>query len=84
MIIQNAERFGLASLHQLRGRIGRGEKDSVCFLISEAKNDEARERIKAMCETTNGFELSEKDAYIRGVGEVMGVKQHGDMELLEV
>jgi len=80
MIIQNAERFGLASLHQLRGRIGRGEKDSVCFLISEAKNDEARERIKAMCETTNGFDLSEKDAYIRGVGEVMGVKQHGDME----
>lgn len=80
IIVENAERFGLASLHQLRGRIGRGQREGHCFLISDAKGGDAYERIMAMCTTSNGFELSEKDAYIRGVGEVMGTKQHGDVE----
>lgn len=80
MIIQHAERFGLASLHQLRGRIGRSELESFCYLISEKPTAEALERINALCSTNNGFELSEKDAYLRGVGEVIGTKQHGDME----
>ncbi|PIS47898.1 MAG: ATP-dependent DNA helicase RecG [Elusimicrobia bacterium CG08_land_8_20_14_0_20_51_18] len=80
MVIQNAERFGLASLHQLRGRVGRGEHESACFLVSENPGEEALERIKAMCSTNSGFELSEKDAYLRGIGEILGVRQHGDME----
>lgn len=80
IIIENAERFGLASLHQLRGRVGRGEFESYCYLISDAKSGDVYERIKAMCGTTNGFELSETDAYIRGMGEILGTKQHGDME----
>lgn len=80
MIIENAERFGLASLHQLRGRVGRGDKPGFCFLVSCVKSGDAYERIKAMCETQNGFELSERDAYIRGVGEIIGTKQHGDIE----
>jgi len=81
MIIQNAERFGMASLHQLRGRIGRSEKASNCFLVSENPSKEALERLNAVCRTNNGFELSEKDAYLRGSGELMGVKQHGELEL---
>ncbi|MCX7641827.1 MAG: ATP-dependent DNA helicase RecG [Elusimicrobiales bacterium] len=80
MIIENAERFGLASLHQLRGRIGRGTREGYCFLVSDVKSGDAYERISAMCSTTNGFELSEKDAYIRGIGEIIGTKQHGDIE----
>lgn len=80
IIIENAERFGLASLHQLRGRVGRGDSTGYCFLVSDVKGGDAYERIKALCETQNGFELSEKDAYIRGVGEVIGTKQHGDIE----
>lgn len=80
MIIENAERFGLASLHQLRGRIGRGSREGHCFLVSDVKGGDAYERIMAMCSTSNGFELSEKDAYIRGMGEIIGTKQHGDIE----
>ncbi len=80
IIIQNAERFGLASLHQLRGRVGRGTQQGYCFLVADPKTEESKQRIKALCETTNGFELAEKDLYIRGAGEVLGVKQHGDME----
>ncbi|GAB4029007.1 MAG: hypothetical protein Fur0012_02630 [Elusimicrobiota bacterium] len=81
MIVQNAERFGLAALHQLRGRIGRGLRQSHCFLVSEDASPQARERLNALCSTSSGFELSEKDAWLRGTGEVMGVRQHGDMEL---
>ncbi|MEF3279807.1 MAG: ATP-dependent DNA helicase RecG [Elusimicrobiota bacterium] len=80
MVIENAERFGLASLHQLRGRIGRGKDEAYCFLVSESKDHQAMERINAICQSTNGFELSEKDAYLRGIGEIMGTMQHGDME----
>lgn len=81
MIVQNAERFGLASLHQLRGRIGRGSYHSVCMLVSNAKTTEAKERINVICATSDGFKIGEKDIQLRGPGEVMGVRQHGDMEL---
>ncbi len=80
MIVNNAERFGLASLHQLRGRVGRSKYKSKCFLISNNLTEDARERITAMCATSSGFEISEKDSYIRGMGDVLGVRQHGDMD----
>lgn len=80
MIINNAERFGLASLHQLRGRVGRSKYKSKCFLISNNLTPDARERINAMCTTSSGFVISEKDSYIRGIGEVLGMRQHGDMD----
>jgi len=80
MIVNNAERFGLASLHQLRGRVGRSKYKSKCFLISNNLTPDARERITAMCETSSGFLISEKDSYIRGMGDVLGVRQHGDMD----
>jgi len=80
MIINNAERFGLASLHQLRGRVGRGQWDSRCLLVPHARTGDSAERLRAMVATSNGFELSEKDIYIRGAGEILGVRQHGDMD----
>jgi ATP-dependent DNA helicase RecG len=80
MIINNAERFGLASLHQLRGRVGRGRWDSRCLLVAHARAGDSAERLRAMVQTANGFELSEKDIYIRGAGEILGVRQHGDMD----
>lgn len=82
MVVQNAERFGLASLHQLRGRIGRGRYESVCMLVSDAKTKQAKERVNIMCETNNGFKIGEKDIELRGPGEVMGVRQHGEIELV--
>lgn len=77
MIIENAERFGLAQLHQLRGRIGRGEHQSYCVLKLQTKGKVALERAKIMKQTTNGFEISEKDLEIRGGGDFFGTKQHG-------
>ncbi|SHJ58605.1 ATP-dependent DNA helicase RecG [Tepidibacter formicigenes] len=77
MIIENAERFGLAQLHQLRGRVGRGEYKSYCILIYSSKNDIALERMKIMEQTTDGFKISEKDLEIRGPGEFFGTRQHG-------
>ena len=81
MVINNAERFGLASLHQLRGRVGRGEWDSRCMLVAHARTGDSAARLRAMVQSSNGFELSEKDIYIRGAGEILGVRQHGDMDL---
>ncbi len=80
MVINNAERYGLASLHQLRGRVGRGRHDSRCLLVAHARSGDSAERLRAMVQSSNGFELSEKDIYIRGAGEILGLRQHGDMD----
>src|SRR5699024_7963377 len=77
MLIYNAERFGLSQLHQLRGRVGRGDKQSYCILIAEPKGEIGKERMKIMTETNDGFKLSEKDLKLRGPGDVLGKKQSG-------
>jgi ATP-dependent DNA helicase RecG len=79
MVIEHAERFGLAQLHQLRGRIGRGERASVCVLLySSPLSPAARDRLRAMAETADGFEIARRDLAIRGPGEFMGARQSGD------
>ena len=94
MIIENAERFGLSQLHQLRGRVGRGKKESYCFVVSDDKSEEATERLNALCTTNDGFEISKKDLELRGPGDFLGNRQHGlppfkiadltrDMKILE-
>jgi ATP-dependent DNA helicase RecG len=82
MIIENAERFGLAQLHQLRGRVGRGRQEAFCFLVAELKSADSKKRINAMVETTNGFKLAEIDLAIRGPGDFAGVAQSGFPDLL--
>ena len=77
MMIMNAERFGLSTLHQLRGRIGRGDKQSYCVLCSDNKTERALERMKLMCECSDGFELAGKDLELRGPGDFFGTRQHG-------
>ena len=81
MIIENAERFGLAQLHQLRGRVGRGSHKSHCILIYSSKTNVCKERMEIMEETNDGFRISEKDLEIRGPGEFFGTRQHGIPEL---
>ena len=79
MVIEHAERFGLAQLHQLRGRVGRGAVASVCVLLyTSPLSQTGRERLKAMAETTDGFEIARRDLEIRGPGEFMGARQSGD------
>jgi ATP-dependent DNA helicase RecG len=77
MIIENAERFGLAQLHQLRGRVGRGAVAGEVFLLAEAKSTESRERLDALVGTNDGFALAEIDLRLRGEGQVLGDRQHG-------
>ena len=80
MVIENAERFGLSALHQLRGRIGRGNAESTCILISDNKSA-AENRLKIMCKTVDGFEIADKDLALRGPGDFLGNRQHGLPEL---
>jgi ATP-dependent DNA helicase RecG len=96
MIVEHAERFGLSQLHQLRGRVGRGEAQAYCILLAgDKRTTEARERLAIMEQTNDGFKVSEKDLEIRGPGEVMGTRQSGiptfrvgnivrDRELVEI
>src|SRR5204863_1444277 len=77
MLVENAEQFGLAQLHQLRGRIGRGGHDSYCILVGSAKSKEASERLKILEETTDGFRIAEADLKLRGPGELLGQQQSG-------
>ena len=81
MIIEIAERFVLALLHQLRGRVGRGSHKSYCILIYSSKSEVCSQRMGIMEETTDGFKISEKDLEIRGPGEFFGTRQHGIPEL---
>jgi ATP-dependent DNA helicase RecG len=77
MVIDNAERFGLSQLHQLRGRVGRGSEVSHCLLLSDATSDVAQARLEAMIRTSDGFEIAEMDLHLRGPGEFFGTRQHG-------
>ena len=77
MVIENAERFGLSQLHQLRGRVGRGKHQSYCILISDNRNEETRQRLKVMTKTTDGFQIAEEDLRLRGPGDFFGARQHG-------
>ena len=80
MIVQEADRFGLAQLHQLRGRVGRGAEQSYCLLVSRPKEeltDVAQERLQALVDTNDGFELAERDLELRGAGELLGTRQSG-------
>lgn len=77
MVIYDAQRFGLSQLHQLRGRVGRGQKKSYCILIADAKGEVSRERMKIMTETNDGFKLAEEDLKLRGAGDFFGYKQSG-------
>ena len=81
MLVENAERFGLAQLHQLRGRIGRGAHESHCILIGSAKTPDARERLQVLAETTDGFKIAEADLKLRGPGEMLGRNQSGVPDL---
>jgi ATP-dependent DNA helicase RecG len=81
MLIENAEHFGLAQLHQLRGRIGRGAHESFCILISDALNEESQARLKILEETNDGFKIAEADLKLRGPGELLGQEQSGAMRL---
>ena len=77
MVIENAERFGLSQLHQLRGRVGRGDAESFCVLVTDAKNEQTAARMQAMTKTTDGFRLAEIDLEQRGAGDFFGTRQHG-------
>ena len=77
MVIEDADRFGLSQLHQLRGRVGRGKAKSYCILTSHSKNPETLQRMKALCKTCDGFRIAEEDLRLRGPGDFFGARQSG-------
>ncbi len=77
MVIENAERFGLSQLHQLRGRVGRGSFQSYCILISDVRSPVTTERLRVMCATNDGFKIADEDLKMRGPGDFFGERQHG-------
>ena len=77
MVVENAERFGLSQLHQLRGRVGRGRHQSYCVLMTASRSEAARERLRALCATNDGFQIAEEDLRLRGPGDFFGKRQHG-------
>ena len=77
MVIENADRFGLSQLHQLRGRVGRGSAQSYCVLLSDVRNEDTRRRLKALTDTNDGFRIAEEDLKLRGPGDFFGSRQHG-------
>lgn len=79
--VENAERFGLAQLHQLRGRVGRGGQEAYCFLLGDAENENAKKRLELLTKLNSGFKLAEEDLIMRGPGELLGSRQHGEGEL---
>lgn len=86
MIIENAETFGLSCLHQLRGRVGRGDKKSYCVFVSDSKNQRSRERLETLCHTSNGYEIAERDLELRGPGDFIAesggkIRQSGEVDL---
>ena len=81
MIIENADRFGLSQLHQLRGRVGRGSEKSWCILVSDNTTQEVQNRLNILCKTNDGFVISEEDLKIRGPGDFFGERQHGLPEM---
>ena len=82
MVIENAERFGLSQLHQLRGRVGRSALQSYCVLVSASRSQETRERLNIMTQTNDGFVIAEKDLQLRGPGEFLGTRQSGLPDLI--
>jgi len=81
IVIQNADRFGLASLHQLRGRVGRGSRPSQCWLVASPQTPQGLERLRILYEISDGFRIGEEDLKLRGPGEMMGTSQHGELAL---